>query len=323
MRQLLASALICVGVSLESSGQNGSVRHVAQVSDWLEGARVRTLPAGLAPVIAGAALAWQMGGFHLVYVLLAVIVSLAFQVGSNFANDYSDGIRGTDEFRSGPPRLTAGGKASPRTVKMAAYVSFAVALLAGLGLVILAQAWIFIAFGLAAILAAWFYTGGRHPYGYMGLGEIAVFTFFGLMATCGTVYVQTRSLPWQVWVIAASLGLIACAILMINNVRDIPTDAQSGKITLAVRLGDTRARWAYVALLLVPFLGAVVVYRGLLLLTFLPAATLATMQCQNVLGRGRTPATGKALIAVLRNTGFVELLYGLAVLASAAIFQLL
>ena len=203
---------------------------MASVSDWIEGARLRTLPAAAAPVIVGSAAAHYLGGFSAVRAALALLVALALQVGVNYANDYSDGIRGTDDNRKGPARLTGGGLAKPKTVLAAALGSFAVAGVAGLALVAVSGTWWLIAAGAAAVVAAWFYTGGKHPYAYLGIGlsELMVFVFFGLLACVGTAWTQVQSAPWWLWMSASALGLLSVALLMANNIRDIPTDRESG-----------------------------------------------------------------------------------------------
>ncbi|GAA1653953.1 1,4-dihydroxy-2-naphthoate polyprenyltransferase [Georgenia ruanii] len=281
---------------------------MATLTDWLEGARVRTLPAAVSPVIIGTGAAAGIGQASVGRALLAAGVALALQVGVNFANDYSDGVRGTDDVRTGPPRLTGGGKASPATVKRAAFLSFGVGAVLGLVLVALAGTWWLIAAGALAVVAAWGYTGGRHPYGYLGLGEVGVFVFFGLMATLGTTWTQALALPWTAWAGAVGVGLIACALLMVNNVRDLPTDAQVGKRTLAVRLGDRRARWGYVLMVWVPLVLGVLCAPAspwaLLVLLLVPWAVRVS---RVVLGG----AVGRDLIVVLRDTGLLELAYGL------------
>ena len=229
----------------------------------------------------------------------------------NFANDYSDGIRGTDEFRSGPPRLTGGGKANPKLVLAAAAICFALAGIFGFVLVALSGAWWLLAVGAGAIVAGWFYTGGKHPYGYLGLGEVFVLIFFGYVATVGTVYTQTLTMPYLAWIAATGIGLIACALLMINNIRDIPTDRLSGKRTLAVRLGEKRSRWAYFLLLLIPFLLLTIGFYAeypIMLCGFalLPWARIISAPVL----RG---AKGKDLIAALRQTGFYEIGYALII----------
>ena len=222
---------------------------MASVSDWIEGARLRTLPAAAAPVIVGSAAAHYLGGFSAVRAALALLVALALQVGVNYANDYSDGIRGTDYNRKGPARLPGGGLAKPKTVLAAALGSFAVAGVAGLALVAVSGTWWLIAAGAAAVMAAWFYTGGKHPYAYMGIGlsELMVFVFFGLLACVGTTWTQVQSAPWWLWMSASALGLLSVALLMANNIRDIPTDRESGKMTAAVRLGDRPSRSVFAA----------------------------------------------------------------------------
>lgn len=290
---------------------------MTSVKDWIEGARLRTLNAGLSPVIAGTGIALWLGAASFPRFLLATIVALALQIGSNFSNDYSDGIRGTDNVRTGPPRLTGGGKAKPQTVKMVAFACYGIGAIAGLILVALSGAWWLVAVGVLAIAAAWLYTGGKHPYGYMGLGEIFVFIFFGLVACAGTTYTQAGTVPWQGWLTAASLGFIACAVLMANNIRDIPTDAQAGKMTLAVRLGDRRARIAYALLCIVPVVAAVafIPSLGWWVLLYLPALGLSVMNGVRVLGSAKKKsAQGLELIPVLRDTGFVGLAYALATL---------
>lgn len=280
---------------------------MATLSDWVEGARPRTLPAALAPVILGTFAAHALGSASIPRALLAAGVALALQIGVNFANDYSDGVRGTDDVRTGPARLTGGGKTAPRNVKIAAFASFGIAGVLGLVLVALTGQWWLLALGVLAVLAAWFYTGGARPYGYMGLGEVFVFVFFGLMATAGTTYTQAGTTSLATWLGAIGIGLIACAILMINNIRDIPTDTEAGKKTLAVRLGDARARRAFELMILVPIvLGALAVPTvwalGVLLL--LPLAWLLVLPV-------RKGAVGLELIPVLRNTGFYELVFAL------------
>jgi 1,4-dihydroxy-2-naphthoate octaprenyltransferase len=285
---------------------------MATPAQWLEGARPRTLPAAVAPVLAGTGVAAYTDQAVWWRAALALVVALALQVGVNFANDYSDGVRGTDAARVGPLRLVGSGAARPGTVKRAAFAAFGVAAAAGLALAA-ATAWWLLAVGLASVVAAWFYTGGRAPYGYRALGEVMVFVFFGLVAVVGTTYVQTRTAPWPAWASGVGVGALACAILVANNLRDIPTDRLAGKRTLAVVLGDPRTRVLYgllVALALVALVAvALATSRWALLgLAYLaPAAPAA----RTVAGG----AAGRDLVPVLQRTGMAELLWGAGVFA--------
>lgn len=289
---------------------------MASFGDWIEGARLRTLPAAVAPVLVGTGAAYQVGAGSLARAMLAAGVALSFQIGVNFANDYSDGIRGTDDVRTGPPRLTGGGLVKPSTVKAAAIAALGVGCLLGLLLIALSGAWILLAAGVIAVIAAWFYTGGSRPYGYMGLGEVFVFVFFGLMATLGTTWTQAGQLPASSWLGAVGVGLIACALLMINNIRDIPTDSLVGKNTLAVRMGERNARLTFVAMLVVPLLLALIIALTApwALLVFLLVPAVAA-QSRRVL----SGASGRDLIAVLRGTGLIELGYGILLLIGLTI----
>jgi 1,4-dihydroxy-2-naphthoate octaprenyltransferase len=280
-------------------------------SAWVQGARPRTLPAAVSPVLAGTGSAAYADAFVWWKALLALVVSLALQIGVNYANDYSDGIRGTDEHRVGPLRLVGSGLARPSQVKAAAFASFGVAAVAGLVLAATTSWWL-IAVGAAAIVAAWFYTGGSHPYGYHGLGEVFVFVFFGLVAVVGTAYVQVEEIRSDAVVAGCGVGALACAILVANNLRDIPTDRVSGKRTLAVLLGDAGTRVFYAVLVLgalvVAVALAITVSAWLLLgLVSLPLAARAT----NVV---RSGAVGPHLIPVLRDTGLTELVYATGLL---------
>jgi len=229
--------------------------HRATARDWIGGARLRTVPLAIAPVALGTATAYTLGdgGWHWVRALLCLAVAVALQVGVNFANDYSDGVRGTDKRRVGPPRLTASGAAKPRTVLTVALVFFALAAAAGIVLVVLTQQWLLLAVGAACIIAAWFYTGGKRPYGYYGLGELFVFVFFGLVATAGTTFVQAGTVNLETWLAGTAAGLLACATLMINNVRDREQDALAKKRTLAVLIGNLPARITYAVFMVLPF----------------------------------------------------------------------
>jgi 1,4-dihydroxy-2-naphthoate octaprenyltransferase len=276
------------------------------IRNWVAGARPRTLPAAVVPVAVGTGVAIGYHGFIWWRAVLALVVALALQVGVNYANDYSDGIRGTDEVRVGPVRLVASGLARPRQVLAAALAGFAVAGVAGLALAAVTSWWLLLV-GAAAVAAAWFYTGGSRPYGYRALGEVSVFVFFGLVAVAGTAYVQLGRLTWLAVAAAAPVGLLACALLVINNLRDIPTDSQTGKQTLAVVLGDARTRLLYAACVLVPFVvAAALAPLRVLCLVALAAVPLAVLPVRAV-QRG---AAGRALISALGQTGRLQLAFG-------------
>jgi 1,4-dihydroxy-2-naphthoate octaprenyltransferase len=279
---------------------------VAALRDWVAGARPRTLPAAVVPVVVGSGVAAGYDRFSAWRAALALIVALALQVGVNYANDYSDGIRGTDEVRVGPVRLVASGLARPRQVLAAALACFAVAGVTGLVLAAVTSWWLLLV-GAAALAAAWFYTGGRRPYGYRGLGEVSVFVFFGLVAVAGTAYVQIRTLDWLAVAAAAPVGLLACALLVINNLRDIPTDRQTGKRTLAVVLGDQRTRALYIGCMLIPFcVAAALAPVAPLCLVALAAVPLAIAPVRQV----RQGVTGRGLISALGQTGRLQLAFG-------------
>ncbi len=288
---------------------------MAQPRDWLAGTRPRTLPAAVVPVLIGTGVAFGYGKFSAWRAVLALVVALFLQIGVNYANDYSDGIRGSDEQRVGPTRLVAAGLAPARQVLAAAFACFFCACVAGLVLAIFTSWWLILV-GAAAVGAAWFYTGGSHPYGYRGLGEVAVFAFFGLAAVAGTAYVQMGRLSWLGLIAALPAGLLSCALLMINNLRDIGSDADVGKHTLAVRLGDPRSRTVYVTCLLVPFVIALAVTpaRPLTALTLL-ALPLALGPIRAV----RAGAAGPALIRALGQTGRLQLAFGAALTIGLAI----
>ena len=271
---------------------------------WVDGARPRTLPAAIAPVLVATALAG--GSFNPLTALLALVVSLSLQIGVNYANDYSDGIRGTDNDRIGPSRITAGGLAKPIQVKSAAFISFGVAAVAGLGLAITTSWWL-IAVGAISIAAAWGYTGGKNPYGYMGLGELFVFIFFGLVATVGSFYVQTEEITGQSILAGVIVGSLACAILVINNIRDRAKDEVVGKLTLAVRLGDKRSRILYSVLVIAPYLLTAGFGTPWTLLTLLTLPM--TISILKALWSG---IQGVELIALLGKTGKLQMLFSLA-----------
>jgi len=280
---------------------------MATLSQWVEGARPRTLPAAVAPVLVGTGAAYALDAGNPAYALLALLVSLALQVGVNYANDYSDGIRGTDQDRVGPVRLVGQRLANPANVKLAAMICFAGAALLGLALVALSAAWVMLLVGAASIAAAWYYTGGKRPYGYSGLGEVFVFVFFGLVATLGTTYTQALSISAASIAGAVGVGAIASAILVANNLRDIPTDQAQGKRTLAVRLGQTRTRALYAVLLAVSLTSVLVagtIHRTVLIAVL--SFALAIPLLRRVLGG----ALGKDLVPVLSGTGRFELVYG-------------
>lgn len=247
---------------------------------------------------------------------LALVVSLALQVGVNYANDYSDGVRGTDEVRVGPTRLVASGLASPGAVKRAALAAFGVAAVAGLVLAV-ATSWWLLAVGAAALLAGWGYTGGPKPYGYLGLGEVFVFTFFGLVATAGTTYVLIEQVPAAAWLAGCAAGCLACALLVVNNLRDIPTDREVGKRTLAVRLGDQRTR-GFFTLLLVAALVLVVVI-AVTGRPFAAVGLLGAVAAWPAVAAIRQGATGRDLIPVLGATGKAQLAIGLLAAAGMAL----
>jgi 1,4-dihydroxy-2-naphthoate octaprenyltransferase len=279
---------------------------VAAARDWVAGARPRTLPAAIVPVAVGSGVAFGYGRFSLWRAALALAVALALQIGVNYANDYSDGIKGTDARRVGPVRLTASGLARPRQVLAAAFGCFGVAGLTGLVLAAVTTWWLLVP-GAAAIAAAWFYTGGTRPYGYRALGEVAVFLFFGVAAVAGTAYVQMRSPAWLAVAASAPVGLLACALLIINNLRDIPTDRLAGKRTLAVLLGDRRTRLVYTGCVVAPFaVAAALTPMAPLALIALAAAPLAVPPLRGV----HDGATGPGLIAALGQTGRLQLAFG-------------
>lgn len=300
--------MIAVRCEQASSSAEHRIIGVASVKQWIEGARPRTLPNAIAPVIAGTGAALhaagfdvgdRLGGIEWWKAALALAVSLLLIVGVNFANDYSDGIRGTDDDRVGPMRLVGSGVATPRAVKTAAFACLGLAAICGLVLA-LTTAWWLVLIGAVCIAGAWFYTGGSKPYGYLGFGEVAVFVFFGLVAVCGTQFVLIDKVDWVGLVVAVAVGSLSSAVLVVNNLRDIPTDTESGKITVAVRLGDKRTRVLFVALLVVPF----VVSVGLVAATpwallGLIASPLAIAAAKPV----RTGAVGMALIPTLGSTG--------------------
>jgi 1,4-dihydroxy-2-naphthoate octaprenyltransferase len=300
---------------------------------WLIGARPRTLPAAVVPVVVGAACAvdlprdqgWWTGegvvastdslGPVWWRVALALLVSLALQIGVNYANDYSDGVRGTDDVRVGPARLVANGLAPASSVKRAAFLAFGVAAVAGFVIALATSPWLVVV-GAVAIAAGWFYTGGSRPYGYSGWGEVFVFVFFGLVATVGTTYAATETITPLSIDMGAAIGALACALLVINNLRDIPTDRQVGKRTLAVRLGDRRTRQLYVALIALAYvLVAVAAFARPWVLLAVISLPLAVPPCRRVL----TGSVGGDLIPVLGDTGRLQLVFGVLATVGLAI----
>lgn len=287
----------------------------ATPAQWLEGARPHTWANAFAPVLAGTAAAVFAGHGNVLRAVLAGLVAWALIVGVNFANDYSDGIRGTDENRSGPLRLTGSGLVPPAWVKYAAFASFALAGVFGVILSLL-SAWWLIVLGAICIAGAWFYTGGKNPYGYRGLGEVAVFIFFGLVAVLGTEFTQTGAVSWLGLAMACAVGALSTSVNLANNLRDIPTDAETGKITLAVRLGDARTRKLWIGLV-----------TGAMILTLLMAtshvAILLGVFAAPMLGNAARPvmkgAQGTSLIPVLGLTGRAMLLWSVAMLVAALI----
>ena len=289
---------------------------VTSAAAWIAGARPRTLPAAVAPVLVGSAAAAYDSGFRWDNALLALLVALALQVGVNYANDYSDGVRGTDTDRVGPLRLVGSGTASPRVVKSAAVGCFVLAALCGLALAA-RSGWELAAVGAAAIAAAWFYTGGPRPYGYAGFGELSVFVFFGLVAVSGTTYVQLGRITWLSAAGGVGLGALAAAILLANNLRDIPSDAAHGKRTLAVLLGDRRSRVGYLALLTAA--AAVAVLLAGIVTGWAALTLLATPYAIRASRAVATGARGAALVPVLRDTGLAELAYAIGLSAGLVI----
>ena len=290
--------------------------HPTGLALWWEGARPRTLPVSLVPVLVGSAVAatyadepWYA---HIVWwrVACALVVALMLQIGVNYANDYSDGIRGTDDDRVGPLRLTGSGLVPPPKVKAAAFASFALAAVAGLAITATTSWWLLL-IGAAAILAAWFYTGGSKPYGYLGLGDLAVFVFFGLVAVVGTAYIAADDpqLTWRSVLASVPVGLLAVSVLVTNNLRDLPKDAVVGKRTSAVRLGDAGTRWFYTACVVGAFGTTMVLVGWPWLVLPLLAAALAIPAVRRVLGG----AKGRDLIPVLARTGQLQLLCGLVI----------
>lgn len=280
---------------------------MATLGQWAEGARPRTLPAAIAPVVVGTGLAINADSLRIGRACLALVVALALQIGVNFANDYSDGIRGTDNKRVGPVRLVGQGMASPRNVRLAAFIAFGIACLAGLALVIATQAWWLLIVGVACVSAAWLYTGGPKPYGYHGLGEVFVLIFFGLVPVVGTYFVQTGAITLAAVIASIGVGTLACAVLVTNNLRDLPSDQQAGKNTLAVRIGVQRTRTLYVVCIITTAITTLITAVLTSWLVLLALAILIIAPIRLIL----SGATGPALIPALKQTGLLVLFYGL------------
>jgi 1,4-dihydroxy-2-naphthoate octaprenyltransferase len=271
------------------------------MNKWILGARPRTLPAAIAPVVVATALVGA--DFNWFRAALALKVAVWLQIGVNFANDYSDGVKGTDADRVGPTRLVASGMATASAVKTAAIVSFAIASIAGAWLALLTSPWL-ILIGVISIAAAWGYTGGKNPYGYKGLGDLSVFLFFGVVATMGTYYAQTEQITLLSFIVSIPMGALSCAILAINNLRDRPKDALVGKLTVAVRIGDRNARLMYVALLALAHLAAIATLIPTALLTVLALPMSISISRQVLSG-----ISGKELIPVLGRTGKLQMVF--------------
>lgn len=276
---------------------------MASISDWVTGARVRTLPLAFSPVILGSAIASSIDGFDSLIAFLALAVAVFLQLGVNYSNDYSDGVRGTDEYRVGPQRLTGSGTVEPKKVLYVAFGFFALAAFSGLAIVVLTAQWWLLLIGVLAILAAWYYTGGKDPYGYAGLGELSVFIFFGPVATVGTSFAQTLVFQPDALIAGIGLGLFAAAVLVTNNIRDIETDKQAGKRTLAVFMGSTASKVFYLVLIWIPmvvtlpfvFIYPATIISWLVLLLVIPLSLLVP-----------TAKTPKELILGLKLTSYAS-----------------
>jgi 1,4-dihydroxy-2-naphthoate octaprenyltransferase len=278
--------------------------------EWIAGARPKTLAAAIAPVLVGTAFAGYNA--NALKFFLALIVGVGLQVGVNYANDYSDGIKGTDKDRVGPMRLVGSGAASPEAVKRAAVIAIGIA-----ALLAARSSWILIGIGALAIVAAWTYTGGPKPYGYFALGEVSVFIFFGLVATLGTYYAHVDSLSFEVILASFAMGSLACAILVLNNLRDLEKDKSAGKITLAVKIGDSQTRRFYQGLIFTPLLIALALVPTSF---YFLLAFLALPQILKVASSIRTGASGSALIELLERTGKIQIIYSLAISLASLLY---
>lgn len=290
---------------------------------WVSGARLRTLPLAVAPIVAASGVTNALQAFNLTLTLLCLAVALLLQIGVNYANDYSDGVRGTDDYRVGPARLT-GSKAVPaENVKRAAMISLGLGALAGLSIIVISGQWWLLAVGALAVVAAWYYTGGKHPYGYAGLGEVVVFVFFGLVAVFGTIYVQypklfeTVEVIWVALPAAVGIGLYASAVLMINNIRDIETDIPAGKKTLAVRLGKTPAKILFALMIWLPLaFNYVYVILGLPAAFAFPLAVLLLVAPITLIAA--TAKTAGENILALKLTSYTALLFAVLLMLGLA-----
>lgn len=292
---------------------------MATVSEWFEGARPRTWPNAVAPVLVGSGAAAEIDEFDPLLAVLALAVSLLLIIGVNYANDYSDGVRGTDADRVGPFRLVGSGSVDPKQVRTTAFACLGAAAAAGIAAVVLSGAWVLLALGALCLGGAWFYTGGSKPYGYAGLGELAVFVFFGLAAVLGTQYLQAGVITGSGFGAAVAVGAFSSAVLVANNLRDIPSDRRTGKRTLAVLLGDRDTRTLYIALVLVPFVITALIGLRLTpaLLAFLALPLLVASLREMLRG-----STGKRLVPVLRDTGLAMLAWALVTCIAFAIGQI-
>jgi 1,4-dihydroxy-2-naphthoate octaprenyltransferase len=282
------------------------------MNKWIVGARVKTLPAAVAPVLIGTSYAEKINWSN---AFLALVVSLFLQIAVNFANDYSDGVRGTDTHRIGPVRLVASGLASASSVKAAALISFLIAAIAGFVLALTISPWLFLV-GATSIWAAWGYTGGKKPYGYFGFGELSVFIFFGLVATVGSYYIQTEQFNWQIFLLAIPVGTLSCAILAVNNLRDLPQDNLVGKRTMAVRIGEKNTRVFFMLLLVTAQVTA-------LAAASISSLALITLICSpitySVVRQVLNGAVGAELIEVLSKTAKLQLVMASLLAAALAI----
>jgi 1,4-dihydroxy-2-naphthoate octaprenyltransferase len=286
------------------------------LSLWVEGARPKTLPLAVSPVLLGVASAQWADSFSWLLSALALVVSLSIQIGVNYANDYSDGIRGTDQFRVGPARLTGSGAMPARNVLLAALLSFALAGLSGLVIVIMTGLWWLLAVGVAALIAAWFYTGGKTPYGYRGLGELVVFVFFGLVATIGTAAIQVGSILAETWLTGSGVGFIASAVLLVNNLRDLSQDAEAGKRTLAVKVGARGTRVIITVLLMAPFVVVALLAQVFLLAPYVFFVLFLVIPTVVIVWSGTRP---RDLIVALQLMSVTSVVYALG-LSAAIVF---